>query len=157
MIRRAMPADAAAVAAIVERAYAPWVPVVGRRPGPMEDDYAARCAAGQAFLLEEAGAIRGVLVLAEAADHLLLDNVAVEPAARGRGLGRALVAFAEAEARRRGFAEVRLYTHARMEANIALYTRLGYVQTARRQQDGFDRVFMSKSLQPSQRFSTRPS
>ncbi len=146
MIRPAAAADVPAVAEIVERAYAPWVPVVGRRPGPMEDDYAARCAAGQAFVLEEAGALRGVLVLVEEADHLLLDNVAVEPAARGRGLGRALIAFAEAEARRRGFGEVRLYTHARMQANIALYARLGYAETARRQQDGFDRVFMSKRL-----------
>jgi GNAT superfamily N-acetyltransferase len=146
VIRPAAAADVPAVAEIVERAYAPWVPVVGRRPGPMEDDYAARCAAGQAFVLEEAGALRGVLVLVEEADHLLLDNVAVEPAARGRGLGRALIAFAEAEARRRGFGEVRLYTHARMQANIALYARLGYAETARRQQDGFDRVFMSKRL-----------
>ena len=46
----------------------------------------------------------------------------------------------------RGFAEVRLLTHQKMLAHIALYTRLGYVETARRVEDSFARVFMAKRL-----------
>jgi GNAT superfamily N-acetyltransferase len=145
-IRRAGAAEAAAVAALVERAYAPWVAVIGRRPAPMDDDYGARCAAGEAFVLERDGAPAAIIVLEDAADHLWLDNVAVDPPWQGEGLGRALLAFADAEARRRGFAEVRLLTHQKMLANIALYTRLGYVETARRVEDGFARVFMAKRL-----------
>ena len=110
-VRRARPEEAPLLRALVERAYAPWVPVLGRRPMPMDDDYGARVAAGEAWVLEEAGTVRGVLVLEEHADHLLLHNVAVEPARRGQGDGRILLDFAEAEARRRGLPEVRLYTN----------------------------------------------
>jgi GNAT superfamily N-acetyltransferase len=112
----------------------------------VDDDYAARVAAGEAWVREEAGALRGVLVLEEHADHLLLDNVAVEPARRGAGDGRALLDFAEAEARRRGLPEIRLYTNQLMERNIALYTARGYAETERRQEKGFSRVFMAKRV-----------
>ena len=145
-IRRADAAEAAAVAALVERAYAPWVAVIGRRPAPMDDDYGARCAAGQAFILERDGARTAVIVLEDAADHLWLDNLAVDPRWQGKGLGRALLDFAEEEARRRGFAEVRLLTHQKMLSNIALYGRLGYVETGRRVEEGFARVFMAKRI-----------
>jgi GNAT superfamily N-acetyltransferase len=146
VIRRAVPADAPALAALVERAYAPWVPLVGRRPMPMDDDYAARCAAGQAWLLERESRLLGAIVLEDAADHLWLDNVAVDPAHQGEGIGRDLLAFAEDEARRRGYAELRLLTNERMARNIALYARLGYVETDRREDEGFRRVFMAKRL-----------
>ncbi len=99
-IRRARPGEAPLLRALVERAYAPWVPVLGRRPMPMDDDYEARVAAGQAWVLEGAGEVRGVLVLEGHAGHLLIENVAVEPALRGKGDGRTLLDFAEAEARR---------------------------------------------------------
>ena len=145
-VRRARPGEAPLLRALVERAYGPWVPVVGRRPMPMDDDYEVRVAAGEAWVLEEAGALRGVLVLEEHADHLLLDNVAVEPARRGEGHGRVLLDFAEAEARRRGLQEVRLYTNEKMERNIALYAARGYAETERRREAGFCRVFMAKRV-----------
>lgn len=144
MIRAARTDEAEAVAALVERAYAPWVAVIGRRPAPMDDDYAARCASGVAWVLEGEGALRGVIVLEDGDDHLWIDNVAV--AEKGQGAGRALLDFAEAEARRRGFGEVRLSTHQKMLTNIALYGRRGYVETDRRVEDGFARVFMRKAV-----------
>jgi ribosomal protein S18 acetylase RimI-like enzyme len=85
-------------------------------------------------------------VLLPKVDHLLLDNVAVMPEQQGQGVGRRLIAFAEQEARRLGFAELRLYTQATMTENIALYRRLGFVETDRGQQAGYDRVFMTKDL-----------
>ena len=145
-IRRATAVDWPAVTALVQRAYGPWIAAVGRRPAPMDDDYAARCAAGQAFVLERDGAPAAVLVLEDAPDPLWLDNIAVDPAWQGQGLGRALLNFAEAEARRRNLPELRLLTHQAMLSNIALYARLGYVETDRRVEDGFARVFMAKRL-----------
>ena len=50
---------------------------------------------------------------------LSLDNVAVAGNFQGKGIGRRLIDFAEAEARRRGFGEIRLYTHQTMHENIA--------------------------------------
>ncbi|MBK1660670.1 GNAT family N-acetyltransferase [Paracraurococcus ruber] len=146
MIRPARPEEAPALAALVERAYGPWVAVVGRRPAPMEDDYAARIAAGQAWLLEAAGALRGLVVLEAHPDHLLLDNIAVDPAAQGTGAGRVLLDFTEAEARRRGLPELRLYTNALMARNIALYERRGFAETGRQVEKGFSRVFMAKRV-----------
>jgi ribosomal protein S18 acetylase RimI-like enzyme len=144
VIRPARPEEAPLLAALVERAYAPWVPIIGRRPFPMQDDYAARIAAGEAWVLEEGGALRGLAVIEAHPDHLMLDNIAVDPARQGSGDGRALLDFVEAEARRRGVAEVRLYTHALMVRNIALYARRGFVETDRREEKGFSRVFMAK-------------
>jgi ribosomal protein S18 acetylase RimI-like enzyme len=146
-IRPACPEEADALRALVRAAYARWVPLIGREPAPMNDDYAARIAAGEAFLLRsEAGELLGAIMLEEARDALLVDNVALAPAAQGRGLGRALMAFAEAEAHRRGRGTLRLYTNATMQANLRLYERLGYRETHRAQQDGFARVFLEKRL-----------
>ena len=146
MIRPARPEEAPLLAALVERAYAPWVPVVGRRPFPMQDDYAARIEAGEAWVLDDAGAIHALLVIETHPDHLMLDNIAVDPARQGMGDGRALLDFAEAEARRRGLPEVRLYTNVLMERNVALYAKRGYAETERRQEKGFARVFMAKPI-----------
>ena len=62
------------------------------------------------------------------------------------GLGRRLIEFAEAEARRLGYAELRLYTHEKMVENIALYGRLGFEEIGRGREAGYDRVFMTKRL-----------
>lgn len=149
-VRPAHPGEASVLAGIVERAYAQWVPVIGRRPGPMDDDYAARIAAGEAHLLEAAdGTPVGLVVIESHPDHLMLDNIAVEPARAGHGDGRMLLDFVEAEARRMGLPEIRLYTHALMARNVEIYAKRGYVVTDRRTEKGFDRVFMTKRLGPA--------
>ena len=56
------------------------------------------------------------------------------------------MAFAEREALRRGYGEVRLYTHVTMHENLTLYRRLGYEETGRGEQAGHDRVFMRKRV-----------
>jgi ribosomal protein S18 acetylase RimI-like enzyme len=146
MIRRAVPAKAEAVRAVVLAAYQRYVAVIGTRPGPMLDNYAARIAGDQVWVLEEAGAIAGVLVLEDGPDCFLLDNIAVLPDRQGRGHGRTLLDFAEAEARRRGWDAITLYTNALMTENIALYQARGYVERERRREKGFDRVYMVKRL-----------
>ena len=146
--RPARPEEAGTLRDLVRAAYARWVPVIGQEPAPMNDDYAARIAAGEAFVLDGPdGAPLGVLVLEDdPPESLAVDNVALAPAAQGMGLGRALMDFAEAEARRRGRRRLRLYTNAAMEANIRLYERLGFAVTRRAEEKGFRRVFMEKPL-----------
>jgi ribosomal protein S18 acetylase RimI-like enzyme len=145
-MRLARPEEAPALAALVERAYAPYVPVIGIRPLPMEDDYPARIAAGQAWVLDEDGAIQALLVLEDAPDHLWLDNIAVEPARHGAGTGRQLMDFVFAEAARRGFTEVRLMTNEKMTRNIGIYRRLGFAEYGRREKQGRRAVLMRKVL-----------
>jgi GNAT superfamily N-acetyltransferase len=147
VIRRARSEDRAAVEAIVNAAYAVYVDRIGKPPRPMLDDYARLIADGSVSVLEDADRTMGaIIVLVPKQDHLLLDNIAVRPDRQGHGLGRQLIAFAEGEARRLGYAELRLYTHQMMTENIALYARLGFVETGRARQAGYDRVFMTKRL-----------
>ena len=146
MPRLALPEEAPVLRALVRDAYAHYVPRMGREPAPMTNDYAARIAAGQAWVVEADGRLLGALVIEDTADGLLIDNVAVSPAAQGTGLGRALMDFAEAEALRRGHHRLWLYTHEKMERNVVLYERLGFVETHRAEQSGFARVFMAKVL-----------
>jgi glutathione S-transferase len=146
MIRPARPEEAGAVRELVRAAYAPYVPRIGKEPGPMGDDYAARIAAGQVWVLDDAAGIAAVLVLEERPDGFLLDNIAVAPGRQGSGLGRRLIAFAGQQARRRGWGEIRLYTHVKMTENIALYSRLGFAETGRVTEKGFERVYMTRQL-----------
>ena len=147
MIRRAQTEDGKAVEDIVQAAYAMYVERIGKPPGPMLDDYGALIAQDAVGVLEDAdGAIAAIIVLLPKPDHLLLDNIAVRPDRQGQGLGRRLIEFAEAEARQLGYRELRLYTHEKMTENIALYRRLGFEETGRGHEAGYDRVFMTKRI-----------
>ena len=148
-VRPAIAADVPVIESIVHDSYVKYVDRIGRKPGPMLDDYPALVVAGEVSVCAEGDAIAGILVLQDQPDHLLLDNIAVAPAWQGKGAGRMLLDFADAEARRRGFGELRLYTHVMMHENIALYTRLGWEEYARGEQAGFQRVFMRKPVSAS--------
>ena len=115
---------------IVERAYAPYVPRIGMRPLPMDDDYAARVARGQVWVARRPS-VDALIVLVPEDGYLLVDNVAVAPEAQRQGLGRRLLEFAEAHARASGYDELRLYTNEKMVENRRLYARLGYEKLGR--------------------------
>ncbi len=146
-MRAARPGDAGAITDLVQRAFAHYVPRIGARPGPMDDDYAARIERGEAFVRGEP--LAGVLVLRPELDHSWLDLVAVDPALQGSGLGGELVAFAETRTRELGLGEIRLLTHELMTENLGLYAHLGYREYDRRTDHGFSRVFLRKILHPS--------
>jgi galactokinase len=142
-VRPARPEEAGVVTDLVRRAYGHYVERIGRRPSPMDADYAGLAAAGQLWTLEETA---GVVLLREDDGHLLVDNLAVEPWLQGTGLGRRLLAFAEDEARRRGLGELRLYTNVAMTENIALYTRLDWEEYDRRLEGAYSRVYFRKAV-----------
>jgi len=145
-IRSAETADVPAVEQIVHDAYQHYIARMGRPPGPMLDDYAARVSECVVWVVEEAGTIVGILVLFPQSDHLLLDNIAVNPSHQHLGFGRQLLEFAEAEALRQGYSEIRLYTHQMMTENQRLYAAIGYEETGRGTEAGYERVFMRKRL-----------
>jgi ribosomal protein S18 acetylase RimI-like enzyme len=144
--RSAIGADASKVAALVDDASGHYVERIGMLPRPMTDDYAEVIANQRVTVAESHGTIVGVIVLAVEDEGFLVDNVAVDPSLRGKGLGRALLEFAEAEARRAGFDSIYLYTHEKMTENLALYSRIGYVEYDRRSKGGFSLVYMRKPL-----------
>jgi ribosomal protein S18 acetylase RimI-like enzyme len=144
--RPATGSDAASVTALVDAAYGHYVDRIGMLPGPMTDDCATVIRDRQVTVAERHGAVVGVVVLAVTDEGFLVDNVAVHPSRRGTGLGRALLRFAEDEARRAGFDSIHLYTHEKMTENLALYSRIGYVEYDRRSQGAFSLVYMRKQL-----------
>jgi ribosomal protein S18 acetylase RimI-like enzyme len=145
-IRAAAAVDVPAIAEIVDQAYRHYIARMGKPPGPMLDDYAARVSEGAVWVLEEGAEVVAIIVLLPAPNYLLLDNIAVSPARQGLGFGRTLLAFAEAEAVRRGYREIRLYTHQTMVENQRLYASIGYEETGRGSEAGYNRVFMRKQL-----------
>ena len=145
-IRAATAADVPVIVQIVEQAYRHYIPRIGKPPGPMLDDYDARVSEGVAWVIGERPSIAGIVVLLPRPEYLLLGNIAVAPARQGSGLGRRLLAFAEAEAVRRGYREIRLYTHQTMSENQRLYAAIGYEETGRGAEAGYERVFTRKRL-----------
>ena len=57
-----------------------------------------------------------------------------------------LMAFAEREAKRQGYGEIRLYTNAKFVENIALYNSIGYVTSHQELFGNQTVVFMAKAL-----------
>ena len=145
-LRPAGAEDVAAIKACIDASYGHYVERIGRLPGPMTDDYAGIVASRKVTVAESGGAIVGVLILDVTSDGFLLETVGVDPANRGKGLGRILLELAEAEARRAGFDSIYLYTHQKMTENQALYAKIGYVEYDRRVDAGLPRVYMRKDL-----------
>jgi GNAT superfamily N-acetyltransferase len=145
-IRPAHAVEADTIRSLVRAAYALYVPRIGREPAPMTDDYAAQIEGGTVWVLVEADELAGVIVLEDTPEALQVANVAVRPESQGRGLGRALLSFADDEARRRGYRAVILYTNVHMTENLGRYPALGYVEIGRGNEHGFDRVFFRKEL-----------
>ncbi|MBM6581321.1 GNAT family N-acetyltransferase [Microvirga sp. BT689] len=114
----------------------------------MMDDYSVLIGKRSVYVLINANRPVGVLVLLPEGEAMLLDNVAIHPEVQGRGYGRALIGFAERLAVEQGFRAIRLYTNEAMTGNIGLYERLGFVETHRAEEKGFQRVYMTKHLAP---------
>ena len=145
--RRANENDAETVRALTHAAYAKWVAVIGRRPKPMNVDYEHAVRAHQIDLAYLDGELAGVIEIIPAADHLLLENLAVTPAHQRKGLGRRLMARVEALARARGLTLVRLYTNKAFASNLAFYQKLGYaIEREEPIKGGGTLVYFAKTL-----------
>ena len=149
MLRAASIDDLQAVEALTAEAYAPYTRLLGRSPIPVTEDYALRIERGEVWLLEVQGALAGLAVVERHGDHVMLFSIAVSPKFQGGGNGLAILRWVENMARDGRLPEVRLYTNARMERNIALYKAFGFQETGRRenpQRPGWVIVDMAKQV-----------
>jgi N-acetylglutamate synthase-like GNAT family acetyltransferase len=145
-IRRATTADLTDIRRLMIDAFTKYIDRIGRPPAPMTADYAAALEHSRVWVLESGDAIVGALVTEDRADHLLLETIAIAPGAQGKGDGRLLLDRAERDAAELGLSEVRLYTNEAMTENLRFYPRHGYRETGRALQDGFRRVYFSKTV-----------
>jgi ribosomal protein S18 acetylase RimI-like enzyme len=141
-MRRAEARDLDAVRDLTRRAYAQYRPLLGRDASPVNEDYGPRIETGQVWLAEADSALIGLIVLQERGDRLLIYSVAVEPEHQHGGLGRRLLHFAETTAKAGGKSAVCLYTNAKMERNIGIYRRYGFVEIGRREVTELPGVFV---------------
>jgi ribosomal protein S18 acetylase RimI-like enzyme len=146
LIRKATAEDTARIGAIARAAYAKYVPRIGREPAPMVADFAAEVAAGRVVVIGTAGAVDGYMIAWPETDAYFIENIAIDPARQGEGLGRQLMDHAVGEAKRRRLSAIRLYTNAAMTENLSMYAHLGFVETHRAVEKGFDRVYLRWSL-----------
>lgn len=145
-LRRAEPDDVPSITACVCDAYVHYIERIGKRPGPMLENFADTVSEHQVHVAVAVGSVVGVIVLQVADEGFYVDNVAVHPTVNGTGVGRSLLELAEEEARRQGYNSIYLATHELMVENRALYTRIGYVEYVHRVVNGYPRVFFRKAL-----------
>jgi ribosomal protein S18 acetylase RimI-like enzyme len=144
-IRKARASDAIPIQQCVAAAYQHYIARIGKPPGPMLDDYL--CVIKQhTVYVAEANTIVGVVVLVSRSAGMLLDNIAVHPEHQGKGIGSRLMKLAESEACKQGYTNLDLYTHECMHENLEIYTTQGYRETERKQEGGYNRVYMRKAL-----------
>ncbi len=91
-------------------------------PAVVAADIAAGGAAVAWIGQEPVAAVR----VARQPDHLYVGRLAVLPSHRGRGVARALMAFAEAHAASLGLPEVRVEVRSALPGNVAFFRRCGF-------------------------------
>lgn len=145
MIRPAKSSDLEVVRRIAREAYQTYVSRIGREPAPMIADFHGHLDAGELWVLD-LPPVTGYIVMYEKDGALQIDNLAVAPLSHGSGFGRQLLDHAEERAVAAGLPLITLYTNVHMKENLSFYPAHGFSEIARRHEDGFDRVFFSKSL-----------
>ena len=130
----------------VKDSYSKYINRIGKKPAPMLDDYKTKIIDSWVHVFEEQEKIIGISELIPRSDHLYLGNIAVHPSFQGQGIGRQLMLYAESIAKSQGFTEIRLFTNEAMYENLAIYSKYGYLETGRKTEDGYKRVYFSKPI-----------
>ncbi|KAF5725204.1 acetyltransferase [Fusarium mundagurra] len=148
-LTRAEAIDIPSIQSMVNAAYEKYIPRIGKPPAPMTADYASLLTTHDIFILRIGQSSIGALVLHHEPDSnaMKIENLVVDPSAQGRGYGKVLMRYTEVFARSRGCNALELYTNVKMFENLGLYLKMGFVETARREEDGFERVYFRKELE----------
>ena len=146
VVERAKAEDVPVIKPMVDAAYSKYIERLGKLPAAMNSDYDKLLETQNVYVLRIRSRVVGSILLSRDGDAIKINNLVVDPSAQGRGYGRVLMDYAEQTARAQGLAAVTLFTNEKMHENIALYTKIGFTETGRRAEDGFNRVFFRKNL-----------
>ncbi|KAJ5677222.1 uncharacterized protein N7477_002855 [Penicillium maclennaniae] len=141
--------DIPVIEQMIHVAYSKYIQRIGKPPAPMTADYRELMQTHEIFLLHKPdGKIMGSIMLRSdpPSNSIEINNLVVDPLAQGRGYGRILVGYAENIAKARGHSSLTLYTNVKMYENLGLYVKLGFIETERKLEDGFERVYFRKQL-----------
>ncbi|KAI7970668.1 hypothetical protein EIK77_003068 [Talaromyces pinophilus] len=158
IISKATIDDVPHIKSMVDAAFSKYIDRIGKPPGPMTADYSHIVTTQDAFVLRGSN-VNGSKVVGFISLRLLpdsnsdpntvsvnIDILVVDALAQGRGYGRKLMDHAENEARRQGISCLTVCTNVKMYENIDLYTKMGFVEVGRHNEEGFNRVFFRRDL-----------
>lgn len=140
LIRAARPEDAEAIVALIQRAFGQYRGKLKPESGALRETPETIRAAMKTdaiLLAERSGRILGCVSVRRKDGFAYAGRLAVEPMERGIGVGRALMAAAEAEARRMGMARLRVDVRLKLRDNRAFFRALGFIEGAERCHPGF--------------------
>ncbi|MBA4098550.1 MAG: GNAT family N-acetyltransferase [Rhodospirillum sp.] len=152
LIRAARPDEAEAIAALIQRAFGEYRGKLRPESGALletPETLKAAMKTGTILLAERAGRILGCVSVRRRDDCAYAGRLAVEPMERGIGVGRALLAAVEAQARQIGSDRLRVDVRLKLRDNRAFFRALGFKEGAERCHAGFSRptyVEMEKTL-----------
>lgn len=145
-IRIAVEDDRQAILECVDDAYRKYIDRIGKKPAPMLANYSELISKSLVYVATDKEQLKGLIVLILKENYLLIENVAVYNIFQGEGIGRRLIEFAFMLGKEAGLQEVRLYTNELMNENLLYYPKFGFIVLNRSIEDGYRRVYMSKSL-----------
>ncbi|KAH6973022.1 acyl-CoA N-acyltransferase [Ilyonectria sp. MPI-CAGE-AT-0026] len=149
-ITKAKTEDIPTVKAIVNDAYSKYVERIGKEPAPMTTDYYELMNTHDIFVLKTDinDTVVGSIVLSTDSESasIKINNLVVDTAAQGRGYGRVLMNYAEDLARSQGISALTLFTNIKMYENLSLYAKMGFIETGRKTESGYERVYFRKEL-----------
>lgn len=146
LVRSAVPADVIDIRACAQAAYQYYIVRMNQSPAPMIADFDKLVSKEFVSIATSGNKLVGYVVCYPESDYMHLENVAVLPSHQQLGIGKKLIQHVERRAVAAGLTKVELYTNETMHENLAMYPKLGYVETNRKTQSGFNRVFFSKAV-----------
>ena len=150
-IRLAMTTDVPAIKLIARKSFERYVPLIGKPPAPMNANFSGHILKDTVFIAQsekKQGSVLGYAIVLQRDGEWLLDNIAVSPEAQGRGVGSALIAACKTFLQKRGVQRYHLNTDEAMEQNLTRNPEIGFVEMARRLEDGFSRIYFIKEMLP---------
>lgn len=139
-IRRAVPSDAAAIAALIVRAFEPYVGTLDPPPSAVRETAATiaeRFGDHVAFVAVAGTAIVGCVFLQRTDDDVYLSRVAVDAAFRGQGVAHGLLGAAEVQARAAGAGALTLGVRLALPGNRRLFESCGFRPVEQRSHPGY--------------------
>jgi ribosomal protein S18 acetylase RimI-like enzyme len=141
-IRRVAPSDAAVVARTIVKAFEQYRGRLKPESGAFDEtpERIAKELRGDAaaYVATVDGGVVGCVMTRPAGDDLYFGRLSVDPAARGRSIGRRLVAAVEAEAARSRMSGVKLSVRIALPENQRFFAAIGYREISRERHPGFE-------------------
>ncbi|KAJ5496550.1 Acyl-CoA N-acyltransferase [Penicillium fimorum] len=147
-LHKATVEDIPTIKAMIDAAYSKYIERIGKPPAPMTQDWDGVIRTHQVLILRDNERIVGSITFREdkQTNSLKLNNVVVDPKVQSRGYGSYMIKYAEMEGQKQGLSSVTLFTNVKMFENLGYYPKLGFTETERRVEDGFERVYFYKKL-----------